>query len=59
MEHDTRKNAALVEEMSATATNLRGQAGELLEAVSVFIVGKVSNNGPVKMTRTIRQRFSW
>lgn len=36
----TQQNAALVEEMSATASSLRSQASELLEKISVFTFDK-------------------
>ncbi len=36
MDHATQQNAALVEEMAAAATSLKGQAQELVQAVSVF-----------------------
>ena len=36
MDHATQQNAALVEEMAAAASSLKGQAQELVQAVSVF-----------------------
>ncbi len=36
MDHATQQNAALVEEMSAAATSLHGQAQDLVQAVAVF-----------------------
>ena len=36
MDQTTQQNAALVEEMSAAASSLRGQAAELVQAVAVF-----------------------
>ena len=39
MDEDTQQNAALVEEMAAAAAALKTQAGELVQAVSVFRLG--------------------
>jgi methyl-accepting chemotaxis protein len=39
LDQTTQQNAALVEEMSAAANSLRGQAGELVHAVSIFKLG--------------------
>jgi methyl-accepting chemotaxis protein-1 (serine sensor receptor) len=39
MDQSTQQNAAMVEEMAAAAASLRSQANELVEAVSVFILG--------------------
>ena len=36
LDHTTQQNAALVEEMAAAASSLNSQAGELVQAVSVF-----------------------
>jgi methyl-accepting chemotaxis protein len=36
MDQATQQNAALVEEMAAAASSLKGQAQELVQAVSVF-----------------------
>jgi methyl-accepting chemotaxis protein len=36
MEHTTQQNAALVEQMAAASSGLKGQADELLKAVSTF-----------------------
>jgi methyl-accepting chemotaxis protein len=36
LDHTTQQNAALVEEMAAAASSLSSQAGELVQAVSVF-----------------------
>jgi methyl-accepting chemotaxis protein-1 (serine sensor receptor) len=36
LDHGTQQNAALVEEMAAAASSLKGQADELVQAVSVF-----------------------
>jgi methyl-accepting chemotaxis protein len=36
MEHSTQQNAALVEQMAAASSGLKGQADELLKAVSTF-----------------------
>lgn len=38
MDHSTQQNAALVEEMAAAATALKGQAEDLVQAVAVFRV---------------------
>ncbi|MCZ8293997.1 MAG: methyl-accepting chemotaxis protein [Hylemonella sp.] len=40
MDQVTQQNAALVEEMAAAANSLRGQAGELVQAVAVFKLGQ-------------------
>jgi methyl-accepting chemotaxis protein-1 (serine sensor receptor) len=40
MDQATQQNAALVEEMAAAASSLRGQAGELVQAVAVFKLGQ-------------------
>ncbi len=42
MDETTQQNAALVEQMAASATSLRTQAAELVQTVAVF---KVDNNG--------------
>jgi uncharacterized phage infection (PIP) family protein YhgE len=39
MDQATQQNAALVEEMAAAATSLKGQAEELVRTVSVFKLG--------------------
>ena len=43
MDHTTQQNAALVEEMAAAASSLRGQAQELVQTVAAF---KTADNGP-------------
>jgi methyl-accepting chemotaxis protein len=40
MDQVTQQNAALVEEMAAAANSLRGQAGDLVQAVAVFKLGQ-------------------
>lgn len=42
MDKDTQQNAALVEEMSAAAMSLHGQAQELVQAVATFKLSKAS-----------------
>ncbi|MBC7919446.1 MAG: methyl-accepting chemotaxis protein, partial [Rhodoferax sp.] len=39
MDNATQQNAALVEEMAAAASSLKGQAQELVQLVSVFKLG--------------------
>jgi hypothetical protein len=39
MDQSTQRNAALVEEMAAAAASLNSQAGDLVQAVSVFKIG--------------------
>ena len=47
MDQATQQNAALVEEMAAAAASLRGQAQELVQAVSVFkLSGTASDTHP-------------
>ena len=36
MDHTTQQNAALVEQMAAAASSLKGQASELVQTVAVF-----------------------
>ena len=36
MDRSTQQNAALVEEMAAASTSLKGQANELMRAISIF-----------------------
>ena len=43
MDQATQHNAALVEEMSAAATSLHGQAQELVQAVAVFKLGHAAS----------------
>jgi hypothetical protein len=40
MDQATQQNAALVEEMAAAASSLKGQANELVQAVAVFKLGQ-------------------
>ncbi|MEN3754086.1 methyl-accepting chemotaxis protein [Mangrovibacter sp. SLW1] len=42
MEGVLQQNAAMVEQMAAAANSLRGQAGELLADVDVFVVGELA-----------------
>ena len=50
MDQVTQQNAALVEEAAAAAESLQGQAGELVQAVSVF---KLNGGAPVAAARRI------
>jgi uncharacterized phage infection (PIP) family protein YhgE len=43
MDHTTQQNAALVEQMAAAASSLKSQAGELVQAVSVFKLGALEH----------------
>jgi hypothetical protein len=43
MDQATQQNAALVEEMAAAASSLRGQAQDLVQAVSVFKLATTNN----------------
>jgi uncharacterized phage infection (PIP) family protein YhgE len=45
MDQATQQNAALIEEMAAAASSLKGQANELVQAVSVFQLGSHGNEG--------------
>jgi methyl-accepting chemotaxis protein len=45
MDQVTQQNAALVEEMAAAATSLKGQAQDLVQAVSVFQLGGQGDTG--------------
>ncbi|MEN9384671.1 MAG: hypothetical protein RL323_1814 [Pseudomonadota bacterium] len=47
MDQGTQQNAALVEEMAAAATSLRGQADELVRAVAVFKLVPGASASPV------------
>jgi len=58
MDQATQQNAALVEEMAAAASSLRGQAQDLVQAVSVFklaegvsVASTVSHQAPVMVPR--------
>jgi methyl-accepting chemotaxis protein len=42
MDQVTQQNAALVEEMAAAASSLKGQAQDLVSVVSVFKIGNES-----------------
>jgi methyl-accepting chemotaxis protein len=48
MDQATQQNAALVEQMAAAASSLNSQAGELVQAVSVFNLD--ADSGMVKTT---------
>ncbi len=50
MDQATQQNAALVEEMAAAASSLKGQAGELVQAVAFFKVP--AHAGTASMPRT-------
>jgi hypothetical protein len=45
MDHATQQNAALVEEMAAAASSLKGQAQELVQTVSAFKLDAQSATG--------------
>ncbi|PWW10706.1 methyl-accepting chemotaxis protein [Mangrovibacter plantisponsor] len=47
MEGVLQQNAAMVEQMAAAANSLRGQAGELLADVDVFVVGEHVPSAPL------------
>ncbi len=47
MDQVTQQNAALVEEMAAAATSLKGQALELVQSVEVFRLGQEQHSAPV------------
>ena len=53
MDQVTQQNAALVEEMAAAATSLKAQAGDLVQAVSVFTLGSgsASESGATMLLR--------
>ncbi|WP_019577695.1 methyl-accepting chemotaxis protein [Curvibacter lanceolatus] len=48
MDQTTQQNAALVEEMSAAADSLRGQANDLVQAVAVFKLAAGHAAGPAR-----------
>ncbi|WP_051391673.1 methyl-accepting chemotaxis protein [Rhodoferax saidenbachensis] len=48
MDQVTQQNAALVEEMAAAATSLKGQAQDLVQAVSVFQLGASATGNQMK-----------
>jgi methyl-accepting chemotaxis protein len=52
MDHATQQNAALVEEMAAAASSLKGQAQELVQAVSVFKLAQGQGNVTVARHHT-------
>jgi methyl-accepting chemotaxis protein len=43
LDQTTQQNAALVEEMAAAASSLKGQAQDLVQAVSIFQLGAEAN----------------
>jgi len=47
MDQVTQQNAALVEEMAAAATSLKGRALELVQSVEVFRLGQEQHSAPV------------
>ncbi|HNM40978.1 MAG TPA: methyl-accepting chemotaxis protein, partial [Giesbergeria sp.] len=47
MDQVTQQNAALVEEMAAAATSLKGQSLELVQSVEVFRLGQEQHSAPV------------
>ena len=49
MDQVTQQNAALVEEAAAAAESMREQASALVQAVSVFKLGKGASDGAVRM----------
>jgi uncharacterized phage infection (PIP) family protein YhgE len=51
MDQATQQNAALVEEMAAAASALKGQAQELVQAVAFFKLGGAAGHAP-SMPRT-------
>ncbi len=63
MDQVTQQNAALVEEMAAAASSLKSQAGELVQAVSVFKLGQADAAGsaarlaPVRAPATVAKPF--
>jgi hypothetical protein len=46
MDQTTQQNAALVEQMAAAASSLKGQANELVQAVAVFKLGANEHGAP-------------
>ena len=59
MDQATQQNAALVEQMAAAASSLKGQAQELVQVVSVF---RLSSDGAflqVKDSITNKWRSFW
>jgi methyl-accepting chemotaxis protein len=62
MDQVTQQNAALVEEMAAAASSLNSQAGELVQAVSVFKLGggqaTFVNRRPTQAAASKAQRHS-
>jgi len=52
MDQATQQNAALVEEMAAAASSLKGQAQDLVQVVSAFNLGDSENSaGQLRLTR--------
>jgi len=58
MDQTTQQNAALVEEMSAAADSLRGQANDLVQAVAVFKLAAGSGGAPVRAPAAPRAQVS-
>ena len=58
MDQTTQQNAALVEEMSAAADSLRGQANDLVEAVAVFKLAAGSGGVAVRAPTPPRAQVS-
>ncbi|RUP26012.1 MAG: HAMP domain-containing protein [Curvibacter sp.] len=58
MDQTTQQNAALVEEMSAAADSLRGQANDLVQAVAVFKLATGSGGAPVRAPAAPRAQVS-
>ena len=50
MDHTTQQNAAMVEEMAAAASNLKSQALELVQAVSVFRLNQGDDARPAALS---------
>jgi methyl-accepting chemotaxis protein len=46
MDQATQQNAALVEEMAAAASSLKGQAQELVQTVAVFKLHAAGSSAP-------------
>ena len=58
MDQTTQQNAALVEEMSAAADSLRGQANDLVQAVAVFKLAAGSGAAPARPAAPPRARVT-
>jgi methyl-accepting chemotaxis protein len=52
MDQATQQNAALVEEMAAAASSLKGQAQELVQAVSAFKLGDAAGTASAQLALT-------